>query len=438
MPIDMKCIVITYYYPPSGGSGVQRWMYFTAYMSNFGIEPWVITVDPEQASYRFIDTELYEKVKHVKVFTTPTSELLKSYSRLVSGNERESIPQGFAGESAPSLFRRLSRFVRGNFFIPDARRGWNRFAYQKAKELIEAEDIRLVITTGPPHSTHLIGRRLKRKLGVKWVADFRDPWVELYYNRMLYRSAPAKYLDCVMERGVLHSADAVLTIGPGLADLLRSKIPHSQQGKVRFIYNGYDESLFEDLVRRPDGESFVLCHTGILSENQPISSLLGALSRFFAKHPKAIHRFRFKLVGKVSPSILDEIRRVLPSDQVQETGYLSQREALQETLNADMLLNSFAITDDSSILVSGKLMDYLATGNPVIGLGSANGDAAKLVAGMEHVRIFDRKDMDSIERFIEFVYFRWMEGGKYQPVDITQYSRKSTAKQLAEWLLKIL
>ncbi len=158
-------------------------MYFSRYLKEFGIEPIVITVDPEEASYKFLDRKFLDHVKDVQVYRTSTMEPLKFYSKMVGGDERAEIPQGFAGESKPGLFRKISRFIRGNFFIPDARKGWNRFAYSQAEELIKREKIDVVITNGTPHSTHLAGLKLKKKFGVKWICDLRDPWTEAYYNK---------------------------------------------------------------------------------------------------------------------------------------------------------------------------------------------------------------------------------------------------------------
>ncbi|HYG53185.1 MAG TPA: glycosyl transferase family 1, partial [Flavobacteriales bacterium] len=196
-------LILTYYWPPAGGSGIQRWMYFSKFLPQHGFTPYVVTVDEKKASYKFIDTSFNKHVSHVHTTRTKTRELLKLYSTLTTGKSTSGIPQAFAGETKPGPLKKLARYIRGNYFIPDARKGWNKFAFKAACDLIEKYNIKKIITTGPPHSTHLVGIMLKEKYNVAWLADFRDPWRELYYNRLLYRSARADRIDAALEKKVL-------------------------------------------------------------------------------------------------------------------------------------------------------------------------------------------------------------------------------------------
>ena len=175
-----KVLIISYYFPPSGGSGVQRWLKFVKYLPEFGYEPIVLTVDPTVASYPQIDATLLQDIPSlVRVERTTTREMLSLYKRVSPTKE---IPYGgFANENTQGLFSTISRFIRGNFFLPDPRRGWNKFAYKKACELIEQEQIDTVITTSPPHSTQLIGLKLKKRFpSIQWIADLRDPWRDIF------------------------------------------------------------------------------------------------------------------------------------------------------------------------------------------------------------------------------------------------------------------
>ena len=194
-----KVLIITYYWPPSGGSGVQRWMYFAKYLPNFGVEPFVLTVNPVFASYKFIDESFLKKTESIRVFKTASSEPFNIYSKLIGKSKMEAIPQGFAGESNPGILQKFSRFVRGNFFIPDARKGWVKFAFNEAEKIIVREKIDLIITTGPPHSSHLIGLRLKKKFDIKWIADLRDPWTDIYYYKDLLHTKRSAEKDLKLE-----------------------------------------------------------------------------------------------------------------------------------------------------------------------------------------------------------------------------------------------
>ena len=435
----IKVLILTYYFPPAGGSGVQRWLYFSKHFSKYGIEPFVITVDSKKASYRFTDTSLEKKVAHVKVFRTDSHEILAFYAALKGGDKSRNIPQGFAGEPEPGFLQKVARFIRGNFFLPDARRGWNRFAFEKAVELIRKENIQLVVTSGPPHSTHLVGLKLRKTLPVKWLADFRDPWTEVYYNRMLYKTPIARKKDASMEQKVLENADHVLTIGPGMKRLLQKKLPPESREKVSFIYNGYDDELFKDVHKVPSGY-FCISHSGILSENQPIDAFLTGLKKFLEKFPSALEKIRLQFVGNVSPSILSKVEHIVGEQRLLQTGYVKHHEAIRHMVNADLLLNSFALSEDSSLLVSGKLVEYIATGNAILGLGDPAGDAAELLKGNPNANIFARDDVDGISLFIERIYLQWLNGHQSQvnPLAITKLSRDSTTGQLAEIIRKLL
>ena len=202
-------MILTYYWPPSGGSGVQRWMYFAKYLKQLGWTPFVITVDEKYASYPVLDQSLLSEVADIRVIKTKTREPLKWYSLLLTGSKNKGIPQGEVQKKG--FLNRLAAYIRGSYFIPDARKGWNPYAGVEAVKLIQKENIKIVITTGPPHSTHLVGGMLRRGLDIKWLADFRDPWTDVFYNKDLYRSNRAKKVDARYEERVLNSADAVLT-----------------------------------------------------------------------------------------------------------------------------------------------------------------------------------------------------------------------------------
>lgn len=431
-----KILVITYYWPPSGGSGVQRWYYFTQYLPDYNIQPIIVTVKEDQASYKFLDNSLVNAVSKIRTERTDTLEPFGIYAKLTGKKSiKESIPQGFAGESNPTIFQKISRAVRGNLFIPDARIGWNSYAYKKVVEIIKNEKIDLIITTGPPHSTHLIGLKLKKKFGVKWLADFRDPWTEVYYNKLMYRTSSADKKDKSLERSVLESADHILTVGPGMQKLLASKLAINLSRKFSFIYNGYDDEKFQNLSSIKDESYFIICHLGVLSDNQPVSSLIEALRILSEKNqlPKD-RKLKIRLVGKVSPNIIDEFKKYATIYELELIEYVSHSEAIQFMLNADLLLNSLAETDQSALLISGKLMEYIAAKKPVLCLGNENGDASALLNSTGVGKVVDRKNVTAIEDFLKSIFsYQFMVPN----AEINQYSRKETAKQLAELINQI-
>ncbi|MBA3899865.1 MAG: glycosyltransferase [Bacteroidetes bacterium] len=428
-----KVLIITYYWPPSGGSGVQRWMFFCKYLAEFNIKPIVLTVDEKKASYRFFDQSFLKNTEGIEVYKTNTIEPLQFYSYLLSGNKKEGIPQGFAGENEPGVFQKASRFLRGNLFIPDARIGWNSFAYKKALEIIEREKIDIVITTGPPHSTHLIGLKLKKKLGLNWIADFRDPWTELYYNRFLYRTGWAKRKDATLEEKVLEKADKVISVGPTLTRMLQDKV-NANKDKFHVIFNGYDHKMFESLKPQKDKERFTILHLGVLGESQPILPFLEAIKKLMKEIPSSPEKIKLLLVGNVSPFYAKEIELVIPEIDFEIRKYIPHRDAIQLMLNAELLLNSLAEAENSKMLISGKLMEYVATGNPVLALGDTEGDSAFVLREIEQAEVYSRKDMEGIYGFLKGVFEKWDNGKLEQktPIGIMKYSRKETTRELSE------
>ena len=267
---------MSYYWPPSGGSGVQRWLYFTKYLRQLGWAPIVITVDETQASYSVLDFELLEEVKDIQVIKTETKEPLKIYSQILTGSTNKGIPQGAV--SKKGWFSKMAAFIRGNFFIPDARKGWNTYAKMEAEKLIRQQGFQKLITTGPPHSTHLVGLQLKTQFGIQWWADFRDPWTDIFYNKDLYRTAWANRTDVRWEEKVLQTADGIFTtVGGNLVRKLQTKAPDQS---FYVLPNGYDALLMSS-IPKTTLKPFHVVYTGLLTENQdylPVIKVLDELA----------------------------------------------------------------------------------------------------------------------------------------------------------------
>lgn len=428
-----KVLIITYYWPPSGGSGVQRWVYFARHLRELGFEPIVITVDETKASYKFIDESFGNLVKEVEVHKTDTFEVLKLYSKIMGGDDRKFIPQGFAGEKKPGFFQRVSRFIRGNFFIPDARVGWVKYARAKAEEIIKKEGIKTVITTGPPHSTHLVGLHLKNKLDINWIADLRDPWTEIYYNELLFQTNYAKNVNKRLEKKVLETANKVTTVGPTLAALLADKLASTQKAKVNVLYNGYDSDKMAGLPAYTKSNKFIISFIGILSDSQPINAFVDGLRLFFMDVVDSINNVEFHSAGEVSNGIEQNLLQVMPATRIVKHGYLPHQKALAQMSASDLLFNSLAEMPESKLLISGKLMEYLASGRPVLCLGDTSGDAANLLNKFERSAIFARNEAEKIAAFIKDIYLLWQknENGSIVRPGIEEYSRRAVTQKLA-------
>ncbi len=197
--LNQKLLIISYYWPPSGGPGVQRWLKNTKYLVKHGVQPYVITVDEKYASYFQVDESLEKEVDPgVNVYKTRSFEILNLYKKF--SRDGHLPTSGFSNAGATSMKQKITTALRSNLFIPDPRRGWNRYAFRQAKALIRTEGIDTVLTTSPPHSSQLIGLKLKRQMGVRWIADFRDPWTDIYYYSDFGHSRLSSYLDGRMEK----------------------------------------------------------------------------------------------------------------------------------------------------------------------------------------------------------------------------------------------
>lgn len=385
-------MILTYYWPPSGGSGVQRWMYFTKYLRQLGWAPIVITVDETQASYPVLDFELLKEVKDIQVIRTDTKEPLKIYSQILKGSTNKGIPQGAV--SKKGWFSKMAAFVRGNFFIPDARKGWNAYAKVEAEKLIRQKGIQKLITTGPPHSTHLVGLQLKAQFGIQWWVDFRDPWTDIFYNKDLYRTAWAKRIDARWEEKVLQSADGILTtVGGNLVRKLQTKAPDQS---FYVLPNGYDAPLMSS-VPKTQFKVFHVVYTGLLTENQDYLSPIRVLNTLADQH-----QIRLSLAGNIAPVIIEKIKETAPKIEVDYKGYLSHQEAIALMKSGDLLLN-FIFRGADREMISGKLLEYLATAIPLLSIGDPQSEAARFLAQASFAQMIDAKDIDAQEIFIQKV-----------------------------------
>jgi len=425
MEARQKVLIITYYWPPSGGAGVQRWLKFVKYLPHEHIQPYVLTVDPSDASYPVLDQSLLRDIApDARVFRTKSREPYAIYQKMTRARH---IPMGgFANDSNPSLLQRISRFIRGNFFLPDPRRGWNKFAVAEASRLIREEHIQTIITTSPPHSSQLIGLTLKKRFaGLKWIADLRDPWTDIYYYDSLFPTRWARKKDARYERDVLTSADEIIVVSQQLKRGFLSKavIP---PGKIKVIPNGYDPDDFPGTTPSPPVEP-VITFVGTITSDYPLDGLFDALSLLGSQglYP------RVKFVGKQSLSIATEVSRRGLSSQVIFTDYVEHACAVDIMRNSNVLLLVIPGVANNKAILTGKLFEYLAAQRPVLCLGPVDGDAAAILSECKAGSTFEYRDATGIAAFL-FPFVSPPEGpSSWQPGPSDSYARPSLTRQLA-------
>ena len=424
MSVSKKVLILSYYWPPSGGSGVQRWMYFAKYLKQLGWEPIVITVDEKQAAYPQLDQSLLKEIEGIRVIKTATREPLRLYSRLTSGNTAKGIPQGEV--NTKSIFGKLAAYIRGNYFIPDARKGWVPFAVKAAQKLLQQENIEHLITTGPPHSTHLVGLQLIDLFQLNWWVDFRDPWTDVFYNKQMRQSKSSQTKDALLEKKVLQKASGVITtIGGELQQSLAAKAPHQ---KFVTLANGFDEEKMNGIASLPPKDVFHIVYTGLLTQQQAYPSILKALRELKGNRP-----IRFSLAGNISKSILEEIRTALPHVEVVYHGYLDHSAAIALMKSGHLLLN-FIFTGATTQMISGKLLEYFATQVPVLSIGDPLSAAGEFIAQGSCVKMLKREDHAAIYGFIQALF----EANKVQKNvmdNLDQWSRKAITQHLIKTVL---
>lgn len=419
-----RVLVITYNWPPSGGIGVQRWLKFSKHLLSYGWEPVILTVDPFYATYPALDTSISRDVPPLEIHKTRATDWFRLLSR-----DKSKIPSaGFAMNTDNSLKGIISRFIRGNFFIPDPRRGWNRYAFRKACEIIESQKIDRIITTSPPHSTQLIGLRLRKKYPeIKWIADLRDPWTDIYYYKKFFPTPLSRFIDSAYEKRVLQSADLITTVGKSLKTLLGSKVP-GIEGKIHVISNGFDEDDFRGIItEQPD--VLTISYIGSLSGIYPVNGFLDALKIIAAKGID----YRLRFTGSVPAEIKDRIIKGSGSPDISFTPFSSHQTALLSMLNASTLLLIIPDHESSRSIITGKMFEYLAAGKPVICLAPTDGDAAVILQETGHGRTFDYNDAAGIAGYIEELALNRNIPDLPPP---ESYSRKNIVKRVAELLEK--
>lgn len=431
-----RVLLVSYYYPPSGGSGVQRMLKFSKYLRECGWEPVVLTVDPVHAAFPDLDEELERDIPDgLEVIRTRSWDPYAVYARLMGLRKESAVGVGFlADRQEPDIRERISRWVRANLFLPDARVGWVPFAIRAARSLMKRHAVHAIVTSGPPHSAHLVGAHLKKRFGIPWLADLRDAWPDVAYRHMLPTTALAGDMDCLVRDHALASADIRVTVTNEVAAWMESEtgLP------FEVIPNGFDPADIEEANVRLVG-GFSIVHTGNMGparDPEPLWSLLST-----DRWPDV----SLVLVGNVDGSIHRRLT-ALQSDRqtaglkrlsVERHAYVPHSEAIAFMKGASLLLLPINRVTDGAGIVTGKIYEYLASGRPVLGLGETGGEADRILRAAGAGRVFDYNDVDGIGTAIDTAYAAWKAGAPQPgatPEGASPWSRRAQTRQLSSFL----
>ncbi len=400
------------------------------YLPDFGIQP--IVYIPENPTYPIVDEQLVAEVSKDVIIVKQKIKEPYRLAAFFSKKNTQKISSGIIpNKKKQGFMERLLLWVRGNLFIPDARVLWVKPAVAFLETYIKEHSIDVLITTGPPHSLHLIGLALQEKVGVKWVADFRDPWTTIGYHKDLNLSPKAEQKHKQLERTVLQKADLILVTSP----TTQKEFQAITLQPIEVITNGYDT---EKIDKQPLDEKFTLAHIGsLLSERNP-KIFWKVLQELCNEYPQFKADFQLKLIGKVSQEVLDSLQEFHLIDHLTNLGYLSHLEAVTEQRKSQVLLLIEIDRLDTRCIIPGKLFEYLVSERPIIGIGPKDSDFATILKETNTGVFFEYAEQERLKALLLSYYHLYLEKNlKVNPVGLQQYSRKSLTEKLVQTLQKI-
>lgn len=424
-----KVLIITYYWPPAGGPGVQRWLKFATYLTHFDIEP--IVYCPDNPNYPIIDNSLVSEIlKGITLVKQPIKEPYR-LAKLFSKKSTKTISSGMIPKAQKqTLIQRFLLFVRGNFFIPDARKNWIKPSVSFLSTYLSTHNIDTVITTGPPHSLHIIGYKLKTSLPVKWIADFRDPWTTIGYHKALKLTNWAKQKHKDLELKVLRYADDIVVTSQHTKAEFESKTTKP----ITVITNGYDTRKTNPVEK---DSLFTIAHIGsLLSERNP-EVLWQVLSELVKENKDFAEVFQLNLVGIISNTITESLQTYGLSTFVNIVGYVNHNEAITYQLKSQLLLLIEIDSEDTKAIIPGKLFEYLISKTPILALGPKDSDVEQIIATTQTGVYLNYHQKSELKTQILHYFDSYKKGLlKSNPVEVEQYSRKALTKALAQVILK--
>lgn len=405
---------------------MQRWLKFVKYLPDFGVEP--VVYIPENPTYPIIDENLKEEFSNLTVLKQKIKEPY-GFASIFSKKKTQKISSGIIPKKKnQSLLERMLLYIRGNFFIPDARVLWVKPSIKFLEKYIQENGIETIITTGPPHSLHLIGLGLQKKLNVNWIADFRDPWTSIVYHKDLKLSAKSDKKHKELEKEVLQSANQIIVTSPST----KAEFEQITSKPITVITNGYD---VEKIEKQTLDAKFSLAHIGsFLSERNP-RILWKALSEIIKENKDFSDDFELKLIGIVSQEVLDTIKEFKLESYIKNLGYLSHIKSVEEQRKSQVLLLIESDSDQTKAIIPGKLFEYMVSNRPILAIANDASDIKDIIVLTNTGVFFDYSEKERLKEVILNYYKQYKEGNlKSHPIGLQQFSRKNLTKKLSELL----
>ena len=429
-----KFLFITYYYPPAGGPSVQRIISIIRFMHERGWGAQVLTV--KHGDYSMIDPDLGEKIPaSTQVERVEFFEPYRWYRKFTGKQQDEKLPLAVLSAHSKSSFKeKIANTIRANFFIPDGRIGWYRKGVLNGlRLLLQDTDIKLILSSGPPHTVHLIARTIANISGLPFIADFRDPWVNIDYYTHIWRNPLTVAIDKMLEGKVLRDAAAITVVGPSCRDQIFENHPDIPPEKSHIIFNGFELEAFPKEDISPPQDKFIFTYIGNLPYNRFVPGFFQALKELKQEQKINSHNFLLRFIGKVDDKVRNEIAKFDIEELIEFAGFVPHAQALRAIRASHLLLLIINDTNTKKGIVPGKMFEYMASGRFVFAVGPTDGDAAQIYNQTKAGKFFEYEDVSAMKAFLWEFHQKW-QSGNWQPLQpsekINEFNRENQLKKL--------
>jgi len=427
-----KVLIITYYWPPTASGGVYRWLKFVKYLRELGWEPIIYTpLNPEQPE---IDNSLLKDIPNK--LTVIKRKIFEPYAfyRILTGKGKNDSNYNFVkvdDKKRNQFIEKLTIWLRGNLFIPDARRFWIQPSISFLTSFLQSNKVDAIISTGPPHSMHLIALGLQKKLNIPWLADFRDPWtdIDFYHKLMLTKWADRKHHR--LEKKVLKSTDVVVTVSNAWAN----NFVKSGANRVEIVHNGYDHEDFDFLPINRDLDSFVISHFGSLNKDRNPNTLWKVLDELSSENDALDKSLELHFYGTVDIALKDSLKEHNLFDKTIFFDYVEHEEAIRKSAQSSVLLLLLNDAPNVMGIIPGKMYEYMATQRPILCIGPTNNDAAQIINELNAGKVIYYDDFEKMKKSIlNFFHKRNEQVSNIDTDKLLKYSRKALTSKIVELL----
>ena len=423
-----KVLIITYYWPPSGGAGVQRWLKFSKYLREYGWEPVIYT--PENPEAPAVDHSLENDIPEgITVIKLPIFEPYSAYKRFVGMKPGDKVNAGFLQEKEkPGRAEGFAVWLRGNFFIPDARRFWINPSIKYLTKYLKDNPVDAIVSTGPPHSMHLIAMHLNKSFNIPWLADFRDPWTGIDFYHQLKLTTFANKLHHKLEKKVLSTATEVTVISRDMMNEFNGIVERG----YKLVTNGYDEEDISPLPQNQLDNEFTISHIGSLNPARNPLIFWKVLAEMVKNKPLFANALRIKLVGKADIGVMKSIEGFGLTEYLTRIEYMPHRDVMHEIQKSQVLLLLINNTPNAKGILTGKIFEYLGSGRPILNIGPEDGDAAAMLTNADAGQTAGYQNEEAMQRILNDYFIKFCEQRlESNTGNRLKYSRNELTKQIA-------